>query len=110
MTSGWRSYLPLLMRLLDRCKKGHKVIKDKGTISNISRILLHIMRISELRVLLVGHMGMPAVSERAATLPLSMENRVLRMRLLVNLANSEGNKVTIFERGNLMEAYQLLMR
>ena len=97
--------VPLLLRLLERCEKdGRKVMSAEGTISNISRILLHMTRISELRVPLVGHPGMLAALERVATLPLSMENRILRMRLLANLANSEGNKVTIFERGTLMEA------
>lgn len=96
--------VPLLLRLLERCEKGRKVISAEATISNISRILLHMTRISELRVPLVGHPGMLAALERVATLPLSMENRVLRMRLLANLANSEGNKVTIFERSSLMEA------
>ena len=95
--------MPLLLRLLDRYEKGRKVINAEGTISNISRILLHMTKISELRVILVGHAGMLAALERVATLPLSMENRVLRMRLLANLANSEGNKATIFERGSLME-------
>mmetsp|Transcript_5738 Transcript_5738/g.13038 ORF Transcript_5738/g.13038 Transcript_5738/m.13038 type:complete len:900 (-) Transcript_5738:273-2972(-) len=98
--------VPLLLRLLERCEKGRKVISAsaEATIGNISRILLHMTRISELRVPLVGHPGMLAALERVATLPLSMENRILRMRLLANLANSEGNKVTIFERSSLMEA------
>jgi len=96
--------VPLLLRLLERCEKGRKVINSEATIGHISRILLHMTRISELRVPLVGHPGMLAALDRVATLPLSMENRILRMRLLANLANSEGNKVTIFERSTLMEA------
>ncbi|KAL7545490.1 hypothetical protein ACHAWF_008849, partial [Thalassiosira exigua] len=47
--------------------------------------------------------GPPRVPPRAGV-PLGTENRVLRMRLLANLANSEGNKVAIFERASLMEA------
>ncbi|KAL7529735.1 hypothetical protein ACHAXR_003129, partial [Thalassiosira sp. AJA248-18] len=98
--------VPLLLRLLERCEKGRKVVSAnaEATIGNISRILLHMTRISELRVPLVGHPGMLAALERVATLPLGMENRILRMRLLANLANSEGNKGTIFERSSLMEA------
>ena len=95
--------VPLLMRLLDRCENGRKVMAE-ATIANISRILLHMTRISELRVPLVGHQGMLTALERVGTLPLSAENRILRMRLLANLANSEGNKVVIFERSTLMEA------
>ena len=96
--------VPLLLRLLERCEKGRKVISAEATIGHISRILLHMTRISELRVPLAGHPGMLAALERVATLPLSMENRVLRMRLLANLANSEGNKATIFQQASLMEA------
>jgi hypothetical protein len=33
-----------------------------------------------------------------------VENRVLRMRLMANLANSDGNKEAIFERSSLLEA------
>mmetsp|Transcript_21326 Transcript_21326/g.46295 ORF Transcript_21326/g.46295 Transcript_21326/m.46295 type:complete len:889 (+) Transcript_21326:172-2838(+) len=96
--------VPLLLRKVAGYEKGRKVITAEVTIANISRILLHMTRISELRVPLVGHPGMLAALERVATLPLSMENRVLRMRLLANLANSEGNKVTIFNCSSLMEA------
>mmetsp|Transcript_12218 Transcript_12218/g.28783 ORF Transcript_12218/g.28783 Transcript_12218/m.28783 type:complete len:757 (+) Transcript_12218:409-2679(+) len=95
--------VPLLLRLLDRCENGRKVMAE-AIIANISRILLHMTRISELRVPLVGHQGMLTTLERVGTLPLSAENRILRMRLLANLANSEGNKIVIFERSTLMEA------
>lgn len=95
--------VPLLLRLLERCEKGRKVLAE-ACICNISKVLLHMTRISELRIPLVGHPGMLAALERVSTLPLSMENRVLRMRILANLANAEGNKVMIFERTSLLEA------
>lgn len=101
--------VPLLLRLLERFERGHHSRKAvspvaEATVSNISRILLHMTRISELRVPLAGHPGMLAALERTASSPLGPENRILRMRLLANLANSEGNKVAIFERAGLMEA------
>jgi len=95
--------VPLLLRLLDRCEVGRNVLAE-ATIEHISRILLHMTRISELRVPLANHPGLFTVLERVATLPLSVENRVLRMRLLANLANSDGNKETIFERSSLLES------
>jgi len=95
--------VPLLLRLLERCEVGRKVMAE-ATIEQISRILLHMTRVSELRVPLVTHQGLFSALERVATLPLSVENRVLRMRLLANLANSDGNKETIFERSSLVEA------
>eukprot|EP00986_Skeletonema_menzelii_P005888 scaffold2205_cov141-Skeletonema_menzelii.AAC.3 len=95
--------VPLLLRLLDRCELGRKVLAEV-TIEHISRILLHMTRISELRVPLANHPGFLSILERVSTLPLSEENRVLRMRLLANLANSDGNKETIFERSSLLES------
>jgi len=95
--------VPLLLRLLDRCEVGRNVLAE-ATIEHISRILLHMTRISELRVPLANHPGMLSTLERVSTLPLSVENRVLRMRLLANLANSDGNKETIFEQSSLLES------
>lgn len=95
--------VPLLLRLLDRCEVGRNVLAE-ATIEHISRILLHMTRISELRVPLANLPGMLSMLERVSTLPLSVENRVLRMRLLANLANSDGNKETIFEQSSLLES------
>jgi hypothetical protein len=97
--------VPLLLRLLERCEDGRRVTAStESIVTHVSRTLLHMSRISQLRVPLAGHPGMMTALERVATLPLSAENRELRMRLLANLANSEGNKVAIFERTGLMEA------
>ena len=95
--------VPLLLRLLERCEVGRNILAET-TIEHISRILLHMTRISELRVPLAGHQGLFDALERVATLPLSVENRVLRMRLLANLANSDGNKEIIFEHSSLLES------
>lgn len=97
--------VPLLLRLLDGCEGGRRATASaESTVSHVSRTLLHMSRISQLRVPLASHPGMMTALERVAALPLSVENRELRMRLLANLANSEGNKVAIFERAGLMEA------
>ncbi|KAL7427886.1 hypothetical protein ACHAXH_001685 [Discostella pseudostelligera] len=82
--------VPLLLRLLERCEKNRKVISTGDTISHISRTLLHLTRIPELRVFLAGQPGMLLALERVASHPLSAKNH--------------GNKVTIFDRGSLMEA------
>lgn len=96
--------VPLLLRLLERYEMNRRVISTGDTISHISRTLLHLTRIPELRVVLAGHPGMLPAMERVATVPLSSKNRELRMRLLANLANSEKNKITIFDRRSLMDA------
>jgi len=62
----------------------------------VLRTLMHMSRISQLRVPLAGHPGMMSGLERDAAPPLSAENRELRMRLLANLANSEGSKLVTF--------------
>lgn len=99
--------VPLLLRLLEGCEgdgRRNTTSTAEATIAHVSRVLLHMSRISQLRVPLVGHPGMMMALERVSTAPLSAENRELRMRLLANLANSEGNKIAIFERAGVMEA------
>jgi hypothetical protein len=97
--------VPLLLRLLERCESGRRVTAStESIVTHVTWTLLHMSRISQLRVPLAGHPGMMTALERVATLPLSAENRELRMRLLANLANAEGNKAAIFERTGLMES------
>ena len=92
----------LLLLLLERCERGCRVIGSaEEAVSAISGVLLHMTRISELRLPLTGHPGMLAALERVTTLSLAAENRVLRMRLLVN---SKGNKAAIFKQSSLMNA------
>ena len=93
--------VPLCLRLLERAERRGKPME--GTICDISKVLLYMTRISELRTSLVGHPGMLAALERVGNCP-AVENRVLRMRILANLANSENNKTVIFERQTLLES------
>ena len=76
--------------------RGRRVIgNSEDTVLAILGVLPHMRRILELRLLLVGHPVMPAAPEQVATLTLAAENRVRRMRLLVSLANLEGNEATM---------------
>jgi hypothetical protein len=93
--------VPLCLRLLERTERRGKGMERIMT--DISKVLLYMTRISELRSSLVCHPGMLGALERVGNLP-SVENRVLRMRILANLANSEKNKVVIFERTTLLES------
>ena len=78
--------------------------RGRRVIGNAKDTVLAISGFCELCLPLAGHPFMPVALERVATLPLVAENRVLRMRLIGNLANSEENKAAIFEWSSLMEA------
>ena len=68
----------LVPRLLERYKRGRRVVGNaEDTVSAVSGVLLHMTRISKLRLPLAGHPGMLAVLERVAALTLAAENRVL---------------------------------
>lgn len=96
--------VPLCLRLLERCERKRGGMMEGAVMEDISKILLYMTRISELRVSLVGHTGMLGALERVANVGLGLKNRVLRMRILANLANSESNKTIIFERTPLLES------
>ena len=50
--------VPLLMRMLDRCKRGRRVVRNaEDAVSTIPGVLLHMTRILELLLTLVGHPG-----------------------------------------------------
>ncbi|KAL7520860.1 hypothetical protein ACHAWX_005560 [Stephanocyclus meneghinianus] len=93
--------VPLCLRLLERAERRGKAME--GTMCDISKVLLYMTRISELRTSLVGHPGMLGALERVGNVP-GVENRELRMRILANLANSESNKTVIFGRATLLES------
>ena len=93
--------VPLCLRLLERAERRGKAME--GTMMDISKVLLYMTRISELRTSLVAHPGMLGALERVGNVQ-GVENRVLRMRILANLANSDRNKTIIFERQTLLES------
>lgn len=96
--------IPLCLRLLERSdgRRGSKAVEQRIA-TDISNVLLYMTRISELRTLLAGHPGMLGALERVGSVA-GEENRILRMRILANLANSENNKTLIFERQTLLES------
>jgi len=93
--------VPLCLRLLERSERRGKPMEI--SMMNISNVLLYMTRISELRTSLAGHPGMMGALERVGNVT-GEENRILRMRILANLANSENNKTLIFERQTLLES------
>jgi len=97
------SIVPLLLQLLERCET-QKVLHGKIIIISISKIFLTFSRVPDLRPFLARHKGMFDALMRVSTAKLDDDSRVLRMRLLANLANCDVNKVTILQYPGLLES------
>jgi len=83
--------VPLLLKVLERCE--HSMVKHaEVSILNISKVLLYFSRVSDLRSLLAKHDGMLGALARVSTSALYPDARVLRMRVIANIANAEENK------------------
>lgn len=97
------SIVPLLLRLLERCES-QKAEYYSATITNITKVLLVYSRVPDLRSFLARNKGMFDAFKRVSSTGLNDDNRVLRMRLLANLANCETNKVMILQYPGLLES------
>ena len=95
--------IPLLLRLLDRCENGNMKHADVS-ILNITKTLLYISRVAELRVNLARHQGMLDALRRVATSILNPECRVSRIRIVANLVNCEENKGLLLEHDGLLDS------
>jgi len=95
--------VPLLIKLLEKCESSHLKHADVS-ILNITKVLLYFSRVSELRVTLARHQGMLDALTRVATSALSPDSRVLRMRVIANLSNSEENKVLMISYEGLLDS------
>ena len=95
--------VPLLLRLLERCENGSLKHADVS-IHNITKVLLYFSRVPELRVPLARHQGLLSALTRVATSILNPDCRILRMRVMANLANCDDNKVTMLEHSGLLES------
>lgn len=95
--------IPLLLRLLDRCESGNMKHADVS-ILNITKTLLYLSRISELRVCLARHQGMLDAMRRVATSILNPDCRIARVRIVANLANCQENKVLMYEHEGLLDS------
>lgn len=95
--------VPLLLRLLERCESGNMKHADVS-IMNVSKVLLYLSRVPDLRVPLARQQGMLDSLKRVATSILNGDCRILRMRILANLANCEANKAMMYEHDGLLES------
>jgi hypothetical protein len=74
------------------------------SIMNITKVLLYISRVCDLRVPLARHQGMLNALVRVATSILNADCRTGRMRVMANLANCDQNKVMMLEHDGLIES------
>lgn len=95
--------VPLLLKLLEQCETTHQKHANVS-IMNITKVLLYFSRVAELRTTLARHPGMLDALTRVAHASLGPDCRVLRMRVIANLANSEENKVLMMGHEGLLDA------
>ncbi len=95
--------IPLLLRLLELYESGSMRHADVS-ILNISRILHHLSRVSEIRVSLARQQGMVDALRRVATSSLTPECRAARVRITANLAKCDENRVLLFEHKGLLDS------
>lgn len=95
--------VPILLRLLERAENGNMKHADVS-ILNITKTLLYISRVSDLRVNLARHQGMLNALQRVATSILNPDCRVARIRIVANLVNCEENKTLLLEHEGLLDS------
>jgi hypothetical protein len=98
--------LPLLLRLLEQAKNGN--LKHANvSILNISKVLLYISRITELRVTLTRSPGMLKSLQRVITSNLNEESRVVCVRAIANLVNTDDENKQLLHDGLLDTLLQI---
>jgi len=98
---GGPAVIPLLLKLLLRCEEA-KMSNAEVSIINISKVLLYFSRVSELRGPLAQYPDLLTALARVGTSDLNPDSRVLRIRVIANLSNYEGNKMLMMEHDDLL--------
>lgn len=96
--------MPLLLRLLDRYEQSQQMKYADEVILSITKTLYYISRINELRVTMARQQGLLDLLQRVATSPLNVSCRIVRIRIIANLANCEENKSLMFAHQGLLTA------
>ena len=95
--------VPMLLRIMERAEVGTMKHADVS-ILNITKTLLYISRVNDLRLSLARHQGMMEAMRRVATSILNPECRVARVRIIANLVNCEENKSLMLEYDGLLDS------
>ena len=95
--------VPILLRLLERAENGNMKHADVS-ILNITKTLLYVSRVSELRIILARQQGILDALRRVATSLLNPDCRVARIRMAANIVNCEENKELLLEHEGLLDS------
>jgi hypothetical protein len=96
--------MPVLLQVLEQYETG-TIKHSEVTILNISKTLWYLSRCDELRPTLARADGLLLALSRVATArSLNPECRLLRVRIVAQLANAEGNKVMMYNHSGLVES------
>lgn len=95
--------VPLLLRLLERCESDNMKNADVS-IMNISKVFLYFSRVQQVRVPLARQQGFLNTMVRVATSILNEESRILRLRIMANLANANENKAIMLDHAGLLDS------
>jgi hypothetical protein len=101
--AGWSQLMSDLLHLLELAEDGSLQHADV-TILNLSKVLLHVSRVPDLRVALARQSGVLDFLTRVATSILNPDGRVTRLRILANLAYENDNKSLLFQHKYLLES------
>ncbi|KAG7340837.1 hypothetical protein IV203_024380 [Nitzschia inconspicua] len=95
--------LPLLLRLLERAENGMR--HADVCILNMSKVILYLSRVVELRVTLARQPGMLEALQRVSTSNLNPESRVIRVRIITNLLHlSDENKELMLQHEGFLDS------
>ncbi|KAG7373541.1 hypothetical protein IV203_034265 [Nitzschia inconspicua] len=95
--------LPLLLQLLERAENGMR--HADVCILNMSKVILYLSRVVELRVTLARQPGMLQALQRVSTSNLNPESRVIRVRIITNLLHaSDENKELMLQQEGFLDS------
>ena len=99
---GWGQLKPIL-RVLELAEEG-SIHQADVTILNLSRGLLYVSRIPDLRAPLAQEQGVLDFVSRISKSILNADGRVVRLRILTNLVYDDENKTIILQRDSLLDS------
>lgn len=95
--------MPNLLRTMERAENG-KMKHGDVSLLNISRTLLYLSRVSDLRTNLARNKGLLEAIKRIPTSNLNQDCRIVRIRIAANLVNCDENKPMLLENQGFSDA------
>jgi len=94
--------MPNLLRILERAENG-KMKHADVSILNISKTILYISRVTDLKTNLARHDALLEAIKRISTSILNPECRIVRIRIAANLVNCDENKPMLLENQGFLD-------